>query len=514
MTMQRLTNDRSRRLAQVLDRLIQRADLLYASKALVWMTIGLGILLRVAQYLANRSLWVDEAFVALDVVQLSIPEFLQATLRTGVTAPLGFLVLVELAVQALGPSEYVLRLFPLVCGIASLPLFYWVARHYISPKAVPIALGLFAISEWLIYQASELKPYSSDVAIGLLLYSVTIYVQAKKLTLSRMALLIVLGAVAVWFSYPAVFILAGVGGSLILFCIAERDWAKVARLLVVVVFWVSSFVVNYVFYSRSFSDHELNVAYFGSSALPFPPLSVSDLTQTIRIFFARFERPGGFALPGIAAFAFLVGCFSMLSRKRGAVLILLSPLFVAAVASGLGKYPFVARLLLFAVPFVLLFVAEGVQKVVAVTKREGALIGIVLVALLFYHPLYQASYHLITPRTNEEIRPVVGYLAEHKLDTDVLYLYHASEYAFRYYTEVYGFDNGDYILGAVADDWAEIIDDMSKLRGNERVWLLFSHTVEPEKERCYLAYLDNIGTRLDSFQRTGASLYLYDLAGN
>jgi hypothetical protein len=234
----------------------------------------------------------------------------------------------------------------------------------------------------------------------------------------------------------------------------------------------------------------------------------------MRTFFAVFEQSGGMTLSGIGAFAFLVGCVSGLQTKKGVLFAFLLSVLVTAVASGLGKYPFKGRLWLFLVPFLLLFVAEGAQQIVEKTRGTGTLIGIVFLALLFYHPLYEASYHLIHPRTVEEIKPVISYVKENKLDSDILYVYGASQYAFKYYAERYEFGDGDYIVGIESNSWADLVGDLDRLRGSERVWLLSSHTVPAGKAECFLAYLDHIGHRLDSFQSAGASVYLYDLEGN
>ncbi len=59
------------------------------------------------------------------------------------------------------------RLIPLVCGIASMFLMRSVARRYLTPRAVPIAVGLFALDDWLLYYSAEIKQYSSDVALTL-----------------------------------------------------------------------------------------------------------------------------------------------------------------------------------------------------------------------------------------------------------------------------------------------------------------------------------------------------------
>jgi hypothetical protein len=64
---------------------------LYASEKLPWVIIGFGAVLRVLQYLYNRSLWNDEAGLALNIVGRSFAGLLQP-LSYGQAAPFGFLV--------------------------------------------------------------------------------------------------------------------------------------------------------------------------------------------------------------------------------------------------------------------------------------------------------------------------------------------------------------------------------------------------------------------------------------
>src|SRR5438876_3852759 len=101
------------------------------SRWLILLLVGFGILLRVTQYLANRSLWHDEALLALNLIDRSLS---QATkpLDFGQVAPVGFLLAEIIATRVLGLSEYVLRLFPLVCGILSIPAFVWLARRILT----------------------------------------------------------------------------------------------------------------------------------------------------------------------------------------------------------------------------------------------------------------------------------------------------------------------------------------------------------------------------------------------
>jgi hypothetical protein len=497
-------------------------------RKLVWIIIGFGIILRLTQYLYNRSLWLDEARdVLIGILGRSFSEIFQPPPPIFTpTPPAGFLVIEKLAVQMFGNNEYALRLFPLLAGILSLFLFYLVAKKYLKPNAVLIALSLYAILDPLIYYSSEVKHYTTDNVIAILIFISAIYIQSERLSISRIALFGMLGMIAVWFSGPAVFILAGVGVSLFLFSLNKKEWAKIGSLSIVYSLWILSFVVCYLLYLRYLTHNEyiINSMKGENAFMPFPNLSLSWFITT---FFDTFGKTARFPLPGIAAFAFLMGCLSMFLEKKERFFILISPALFALLASALYLYPLKQRMLLFMIPSLLLFIGEGAEFVRDKTVHHSPLIGIVLIGLLLFQPLLSASYHLINPRAKEEIKTVLNYVRKHWQQGDIIYLHYRAHPAFMYYSKKYGFNEEDYIVGVYAGEknnlWTFSPDylrvyteDLDKLRGNKRVWILFTETPLLRKgidERVFfIYYLNQLGKQLDSFEDVGAAVYLYDLS--
>src|SRR5437660_4867339 len=115
-----------------------------ASRLAVAAIVAAGIALRLWQYLANASLWVDEAALARNIVDRSVLG-LFSPLDYGQVAPWGFLLVEKLAVTLFGNNEYALRLFPLLCGIASLALFYLVVREILNDVGVLVGLAMLAL---------------------------------------------------------------------------------------------------------------------------------------------------------------------------------------------------------------------------------------------------------------------------------------------------------------------------------------------------------------------------------
>ncbi len=535
------------------NQLSQKFDSLLISNKLHWLIICIGITLRLTRYLHNPSLWFDESVLAADVINRSLAGFIHLSPDYLQTGPLGFFILIKLATQAFGNSEYALRLFPLLFGVIALILFYKVSRQYLSPNAVPVALALFAILDPLIWFSSDLKPYSGDVAFTLLIVTLAIYVQSRILNIPRIALFAVVGAIVIWFSHPSVFVMAGVGVCLSLFCFGRREWSRIGGLSVVFLIWGLSFAAFYFSYTRNLiANIDANIGIekllkLENYWMPFPPKSLADIKWYIDSFFGTFDYPVGLSLTGVAAIAFLVGCISMFSEKREKFFILISPIILTLSATALHKYSFEGRIILFLVPLILLFIAEGVEKIRDKTKDKSVIIGIIFMATLFLYPFSWATYHVKKPDSPEEIKPVLSYVKDNWQKGDILYIHFYAQYAFEYYSKYhpapFKFDEDKLIIGIAPREWhtkwrknrvsgyyrteetigqsssdifKRYVEDLNQLTGYERVWVLFTISIPRDgiqEEKFFLRYLDSVGERLDSFRRSGsATVYLYDLS--
>ncbi|RJO60641.1 hypothetical protein C4544_04845 [candidate division WS5 bacterium] len=517
---------------------------LFASNKLVWAVIAFGIVFRIAPYLYNRSLWIDEANITgsilgsfSDIFNPSVtdPDYLG---HWKSSSPLGFFIIEKLMVLQFGDTEYALRLFPLLCGIISLILFYLVARKYIKPQAVPVALALFAVSDTLIYYSSEVHSYSTEIAIALLLLLAAAYIQSKNSTLIHFVLFGITGGVVVWFSNSAIFILAGIGASLFLFSFLRKQWTRAVNLSIAYLLWAVGFLSYYFIYVGNINKGPIVEQWKAENAfMPFPPLSPSDLAWYIDTFFSMLAKPtltilqsaSMMAVGGMAAFALIIGCISICSEKKEKFFILISPMFFALLASGLHLYPFLERTLLFLAPSFMLFIAEGAGEIRDRTKSSSPVIGIVFICLLLSYPLLSAINHSFNkPIVREDVKPVLSHVRENWQEGDMVYLHYGSKPAFKYYAKRYSFKENDYIVGAYAGDKNDFFnfsvdylkkytDDLDKLRSYKRVWILFAHNPPPRAgirdESFFEYYLNSIGTKLDYFKSIDSAVYLYDFSG-
>ncbi len=379
------------------------------SRRRVEVILGLGVLFRVVQYLANRSYWLDEGSLGANITRKRLGDVLGVLSHTQL-APPGFLVVEWVAYRTLGDNPFALRLFPLVCGIASLFLYLGVARHLLRPRSVWIAVALFAVSDDLIYFASELKQYSTDVAAGLVCTLMGMQMLARPSTRGRIVALAAAGATIVWFSHPSVFVLAGVGTVLLASAAAERGWRGARLPSALGLVWGASFAAVYAVSMEQLGHRRDMWGFWEFAFPPMPPASLWDATWVFRRLMylfvnpLNFETPLGARLSALPALGlFVAGCLSSAKRDKARFGMLALPFLFVLLASCLRLYPFHGRLVLFLVPSLLLLVAEG-----AGWFREafgGGVTWAFLLGSLLLFPSLGAFYHLVEAHDRGDFSP-------------------------------------------------------------------------------------------------------------
>ena len=486
---------------------------------LIICLLAIGIILRIWQYATNRSLWLDEALLALNLVQRTFAGLLQP-LDYNQVAPLLFLFIQKAIITVLGNSEYALRLFPLVAGILSLLLMYKTAKKYLQGTAVYIALALFCLCAALIYYSSENKQYASDVMFTLVLLLVAYPCMQDDAKSRNYMLLMGAGLIAMWMSHPTVFILTGIGIVVMILPVFKKDWKRILWPVLTGLFWLINLAFLYLISLRYTAEHKGLKAFWYDSFMPMPPWNNWGWFRNA--LEGSFHNPLGLSFVALSAVLLLIGLISMFQRKWTIGLVLVLTISTTLAASGLGKYPFSGRLLLFLVPIIFLLIAEGIERIRCIVARYSRFVAsftaVALALLLLAQPVASAINGVKHPRMPQHIRPIVEYLSQNKRNSDMIYVYYFLQPAFKYYAPFYGFKDSDYRVGIKAQSEPEkYLKDIDTLIGNARVWFVFSASPRRAKvneELYYLAYLNKIGKKIDEFRVPGAAVYLYDLKGN
>jgi len=490
----------------------------------------LGTVARFAQYMHNRALWFDEATLALKVTTHSFLELLNPANQINEVymvnfqaAPLGFFILVKWLVQILGDHEFVLRLVPQIVGIASLFLFYILAKKYLKDFwAIVICLCIFATSEHLIYFSTEFKPYSVDVVVALSLYAMFIKISEQRLTGRQVGQWAILGAMAIWCSFPSVFVLAGGGLALLINAVPQKKRDQLRPLLLIIGVWALSFLGSYFQYLKPYAYLQSLDTFWQGTYMPLHPFGDHGIEwyglkwfwhTSIKIF----KNPVGLFIPALGTILSLFGVWSLYKKSKLVFLTLVLPVCFTLMASAMHKYPFYGRMILFLCPTLIIFVGSGFEYLKIHIFRKRPLIILALSILILIHPMAKSVFLTVHPVEREEIKQPMEYIENHWEKGDKLYVYFAAEYAFRYYQKRIQIDNSDVMIGMPLIDYTNFEriknnnhqSELDRLSQNNRVWIIFSHVYD-DHEKLFTEYLERSGKQRDVFKMPGASVYLYE----
>ena len=484
--------------------------------------VALGAALRVWQYLADMSMWFDEFSIARNIGERSFVQLLTQPLAYEQTAPLGFLAAVDIAKRLFGTSDMSLRLFPFLCGIAALFVFRRLAERALVGVAIPIAVGLFALSPPLIRYSAELKQYGGDVLVTSLLMLVALELCAREPTRRGCLVAGAVGVVTVLFSQAAVLVLTGLGAALFVRWLFERTDTTRAPVLVTVPIWACAAIGGLLVARLYMTAHTMAFMHdFWRSRqgfLPLPPSAAATMLWTRDRLLQFFDAMSLYPIPVLYSVLALAG-FVALWRRRDVALILAGPLAVTFAAAVAQQYPFRMRLVLFLLPTLLLTSAASVgwvvDRVTAMNPAAGLAMGIA--ALL---PPAMAIVLAPPPYVVEPFKPILAYVQAHRQPGDRIYVYANAYMAITRYGPLYGMPLGNYVTGACDDSlFAPFYADVDRFRGAPRVWIIGSSVPDFRPARMALRkYLGAIGVKRDSLVRRSVppmdpvSAELYDLS--
>lgn len=475
----------------------------------------IGILLRLRQYLTGRSLWADEAMLALNIVNRELMGLFQP-LDYDQGAPIGFLLVVKIFNLLLGRSEYALRLFSILAGILSIWLFYLLLKRISRGAGLITALALFVLNPRLIYYSSEVKQYIVDVVLSLALLLLAAPLLEGEGRKRDFVWLAAAGCIALWFSHPALFVLAGIGVTLFILYLKRGDFVHVWYVIGIGILWLMTVGFLYLLILNDLQQNAYMQEYWQGAFFPVPPWSDPgwfdrSLTENIGI---------QFGIPYAVYFVFglmLAGWVALWMSKRAYAIAFGLILLFTLIASALRLYPVFERMILFLIPIGIILVGKAVEWVEVKLQKlrwAGKLITWTLAAFLVFGPFVTSASYFIEPKYFEHIRPTMQFLDDTWKDGDALFVTNGAVPAFKFYAPAYGLADISF-LSSQRQDYqqpANILEQLDSLSGNPRVWILMSHVYEKEgfNERDFiLEHLKQTGTRKREFRLPGTSVYLY-----
>ncbi|RNI22973.1 hypothetical protein, partial [Rufibacter latericius] len=306
------------------------------------------------------------------------------------------------------------------------------------------------------------------------------------------------GAGLLWFSYSAVFVLAGVGAAVGLRALRRGGLRALLGYAPAFGLWLASFAAVYALFLGRYQDSAWLTVFFEKYCQAYLPISFSPGTL-FKWFFEKaneiVKNPLGqtfrFAVASPAPFILLRffpllllggGIALMLKKDFFKFSVLFFPVLLTLIASGLKFYPFYERLVLFLAPMFLLFIAYCAQEIISFFSERSSL-KLMVVALLIAPPAYNGIREIYNPDyflNKEKGREALLFINDRAKEGDVVYVYWNMWHVYSYYKEAYGLKftavEGKDLKTASANE-AEYLKNLSpafhQFQGNQRLWYLY-----------------------------------------
>jgi hypothetical protein len=498
----------------------------------------LGVGLRLAQWLGNPSLWLDELQLVRNILNRSMVELLFERLGLGQVAPVGYLLPTKAVILVFGDSELALRAVPVAASILALVLFWRLALSLLRPSGALAATAGFALNPLLISLSSVVKPYATDVLGTVLILVVLRFLWQLKGSLRERILVGVAAGAVGFLSTPSIMVACAAITALLYqyqrmgrFRRLDTGIPTVTPLIV----WGAVSLTG-ALWARALMlpGAAFRTAYWTRARAFAPPFTEYPTwvlerwsSEVIPEFLLRPYIGGagdvGSTLEPLLnsgpGWAILLGglvvsaAALMILRGFGWALAIVLPFPIALALARLGIYPMDGRTLVFLLPLVLLLTGALASWIAVILPgaiprlREAVPVVFILpfaLVLIDRPPIYVV----------QQDRAVIRELARRSDPTEPVFAHAWSRSALAYYGPRFGIEN----VVVFGDDSDTLRDDLERLdsfRGEPSLWVLFTHSAN---RNLFLCYLDEVGLELERVAFAGGmahnpvSLHRYDLS--
>ncbi len=464
--------------------------------------IGLGVGIRVFQFIYNRSLWYDEATLALNIIEKDFVQ-LVSPLDYNQVAPILYLYIQKTLTLILGEHDFVLRISSLVGGIAFLYFSYVLAKKLLDQTGALITTALLAISYPLVYYSTEAKPYMLDALTFVILF--LFYFKIKEHRRGKIYFSIA-GIVAVWFSFPSIFVLASIG----LFSIHEQPISKLTfkkgfEILGMHLPWVMSFLLNYYFVIHGHSNAGQMTSFweqhFMPSLFPLDKFLVWNAKHFAQLFYTIL----GFGkwISVLCICLFLLAISQIIKKKDFKILLFCFPLVLHLGLSYFHIYPFVERLVLYSAFSFAFLTAYGLE---CIKSYQLKLLPISLIAVLIISLAFITIKKL--PIEREEAKLVIKILNNKVEPKNNIYVYYGAAPAIKFYRKKLLINEDKIVYGKEFRDSPEkYYEEIEKIKGT--TWLVFTHYLASELVEILQKFEENEEKRIIEQKTSDNSLKIF-----
>lgn len=313
------------------------------SSIIIWAICICSLLFRLYVYFKGFSFWGDEGALALNLINRNYLELFKGLDYLQVAPPMFLVMSKFLFIDSM--RDFILRLIPLVSGIAAIPLFYNFLKDYTrNKKVIWASMFLFGVNLTAIFYCAQFKQYSLELLISVILISVFYKVIFQNSFRWYYSLIILL---APWFSLSSLLI---TGSYFLIVLFKSRK-----HLLKIYIPFFLSFVVFYFLSLKSVSScnyegmHNWWENGYGFLDFHHPTrlaVRLGELFVSNNCTKIASVSAGGMVL---------LALINSIVKKN---IFIFLPIVLTFAASALQFYPLQARLILFLLPLFVIVIAE------------------------------------------------------------------------------------------------------------------------------------------------------------
>ena len=501
-----------------------------------WILIALlfGVALRSIQYFGASSLWLDEVASAMNIQTRNFSQLATEKLEFNQVAPLGFLWTSKIAALIFGENDEAYRLVPFCWSLLSLPLFYLVAKRFLTGWFLLGAVILVSSSFSGFLYAEQAKQYSGDLAISLFFVWVALKISEGNISNRSKWILTIIGFVGLLSCFQSVPILLFLLLVLFFWHKKQKKSLPVKPLLMPGIAWfvaavtLTWFAINMSGDTRSAMGNYWSRGYppkeFGLDYLLWIPKKLYEEFNFYTVWWFNDLLLAARVLGLSLLILSLPGLFYLKKQTGVKALLLFAPLIIALVLALVRQYPFANRVSFYAHFPIVISGMAGLQALVQwkplIFRRY--IIGPIAIILSLIPALYMIFIPILRPPYYAQpMQPILRELKKQLQPGDIIYVYHKARFALKFYGPKEGIT--DYIVAKADTTIIPILRDADKLKGNKRVWFVFTQWTErqtfPDSIKAYLGTVigKEIGRIPDPYGGTEdleAAAHLYDLSGN
>ena len=467
-----------------------------------------GTAIRMEQYMTRRALWFDESSVGLNIVHRSYAGLLHP-LDYNQGAPILWLWTERTLALVLGENEYSLRLVALLCGIATIVVAALLGRRLFGRWGAVLCAVMAAFAPAAVRYSSEVKQYSSDLLLSTLLLLVAPVGAAR--SARPWVVWAAVGAFAVWFSHPAVFVLVATAAVIGLAALRDGDRSTLVALIEASAAWLTSWLVVYLVALRHLSNNAFLRSYWAYVLGP-RPLTVGSTLHWLGIALSGMVADPGHLVPqsfivnprqvlpalavagvGVAMLAGLA-VMGWDARRRLWAGIVVATIAMTLVAALADLYPPRARLALFLLP--LFWITLTALVLLPATRQRidqrGALAVAVVAAVAALAGPLAGTWSLARhPYDTADIRAAMQYVHAHREPGDEVWVQFPEEMDAEFYAPITATTPDHQIDDGLREGCSPSYQEPVAAAHGDRVWALFgarfSNAVPDERARLVTA---------------------------